>query len=228
MTWIVLFFAGLLVWLFFGKSKNKRKPAKQRPSGSAEAQRDVKRKKAPNPSFRITYRDQFGDVTTRVIEPYGLGNHETFDAYCNLRNEGRTFYYRGVEACEDAKSGHDIDPQTLFRLSSPDADAPLEILWSSAWRIVCPMLIFIRTWRPSGVREKERTAIIAGVREAIGAKCPDDEILHKLLKIRTTGINLAYYTGRLLPMERQACLSIAQAISTPDSEMMHAAVSEFT
>ncbi len=78
---------------------------------------DLRRALREERQVRLSYRDQAGNATERVIYPVALGyfdNHQSLVAWCTLRNDYRSFRVDGMQAVELLESRLPEPRRTLF------------------------------------------------------------------------------------------------------------------
>lgn len=61
-----------------------------------------------SPEFEIEYADADGIVTRRSIEILSLGNSGTFQAWCFMRSERRTFLFERILSARNLRTGRQI------------------------------------------------------------------------------------------------------------------------
>ena len=87
------------------------------------------RSRPPGPcSLKITYVDADGVYTTRNVAPYKSGNtNEKFDAWCETRQDRRTFYFSRVQSGELVRSRQPLDRAGVFLYVHPGRRVPVEL-----------------------------------------------------------------------------------------------------
>lgn len=76
-------------------------------------------------TLQIDYVDGDGVWTTRRIAPYKSGNtNDRFDAWCETRQERRTFLFERVQSGVDLRTGRPLDRAGVFRHIHPGRRVP--------------------------------------------------------------------------------------------------------
>ena len=97
----------------------------------AEARADNRAGQARKPgecTLQISYVDADGVYTTRNVTPYKSGNtNEKFDAWCETRQDRRTFFFSRVQGGVDLTTGMRLDRAGVFRRVHPGRRVPVAI-----------------------------------------------------------------------------------------------------
>lgn len=79
-------------------------------------------------TLQISYVDADGVCTTRNVAPYKSGNtNEKFDAWCETRQDRRTFFFSRVQGGVDLTTGMRLDRAGVFRRVHPGRRVPVAI-----------------------------------------------------------------------------------------------------
>jgi len=94
--------------------ENRRGEPKSRPSGPC--------------NLLINYVDAEGVMTSRKVAPYKTGNtNERFDAWCELREDRRTFFFSRVQSGMNMLTRQPLDRAGVFKYVHPDRRVPEEL-----------------------------------------------------------------------------------------------------
>lgn len=83
----------------------------------------------PGPcTLQINYVDADGVWTTRNVAPYKSGNtNERFDAWCEARQDRRTFFFSRVQSGVELATGRRLDRAGVFRHVHPSRRVPADL-----------------------------------------------------------------------------------------------------
>lgn len=98
---------------------------------AAEAMAESRGTKARQPgpcTLQITYVDADGVWTARKVAPYKSGNtNERFDAWCETRQDRRTFFFSRVQNGVHISTGTRLDRAGVFRHIHPSRRVPADL-----------------------------------------------------------------------------------------------------
>ena len=79
-------------------------------------------------TLQISYVDAEGEWTTRKIAPYKSGNtNQKFDAWCETRQDRRTFFFERIRSAVDLTTGQSLTPAGVFQRVHPGRRVPAEL-----------------------------------------------------------------------------------------------------
>lgn len=79
-------------------------------------------------TLQINYVDADGVWTTRNVAPYKSGNtNERFDAWCETRQDRRTFFFSRVQSGVELSTGKRLDRAGVFRHVHPGRRVPADL-----------------------------------------------------------------------------------------------------
>lgn len=79
-------------------------------------------------TLQINYVDADGVWTTRNVAPYKSGNtNERFDAWCETRQDRRTFFFSRVQSGVELATGRRLDRAGVFRHVHPSRRVPADL-----------------------------------------------------------------------------------------------------
>lgn len=79
-------------------------------------------------TLQINYVDADGVWTTRNVAPYKSGNtNERFDAWCEARQDRRTFFFSRVQSGVELATGRRLDRAGVFRHVHPSRRVPADL-----------------------------------------------------------------------------------------------------
>lgn len=79
-------------------------------------------------TLQINYVDADGVWTTRNVAPYKSGNtNERFDAWCETRQDRRTFFFSRVQSGVELATGRRLDRAGVFRHVHPGRRVPADL-----------------------------------------------------------------------------------------------------
>lgn len=97
----------------------------------ADAHADNRAGQARKPgecTLQISYVDADGVYTTRNVAPYKSGNtNEKFDAWCETRQDRRTFFFSRVQGGVDLTTGTRLDRVGVFQRIHPSRRPPANL-----------------------------------------------------------------------------------------------------
>lgn len=119
-------FFGLLDRLFFSATRTKPQSihlaVSQKPTANPP---DKSGRYSDECTLRIIYTDLSGEKTTRDIRPYKTdATNRRFSAWCNLRQQKRTFDFAGIEGGVDLITGETLTKADIFKKIHPTRKAP--------------------------------------------------------------------------------------------------------
>lgn len=84
----------------------------------------------PGPcTLQINYVDADGVWTTRNVAPYKSGNtNERFDAWCETRQDRRTFFFSRVQSGMNLHTGQRLGRADIFKVIHPNRKTPIDLL----------------------------------------------------------------------------------------------------
>ena len=78
-------------------------------------------------TLQINYVDADGVWTTRKVAPYKSGNtNEKFNAWCETRQDRRTFFFSRIQSAVDLTTGQSLNRADVFRRIHPDRRIPAD------------------------------------------------------------------------------------------------------
>ncbi len=101
----------------------------ERTLAEARAENPVGQARKPGDcTLQISYVDADGVYTTRNVAPYKSGNtNEKFDAWCETRQDRRTFFFSRVQGGVDLTTGMRLDRAGVFRRIHPQRRVPFDL-----------------------------------------------------------------------------------------------------
>ena len=118
LVWVGLVISIGLLALFLVKGIAKREPDSEKPNQLVKASTKANFYK-PYSTIRFRYSDREGNETERTVDVVTGKRGETFRAFCHLRKEERTFFFKRITGFEviDVDSGETLTPmEWRFRL----------------------------------------------------------------------------------------------------------------
>ena len=94
-----------------------------------ESENREPRTRPPGPcTLQISYVDAQGEWTTRKIALYKSGNtNQKFDAWCEVRQARRTFYFERIRSAMDLTTGQSLTLADVFQRVHPSRRIPVEL-----------------------------------------------------------------------------------------------------
>lgn len=224
----VLIFIGFAAWFgyhVFKGCKGQTPAAKISSSGRAISA-------AVKPQCQLRYCDAYGEITTREIAfVNNYASDNTFDAWCFLRNEMRTFRFDGVLRVVVLETGELGSAGGIFKAYFPDKVAPANLRHPAAWRVAGALVSYTRA-SGRGIKAREKEIIRSAVNTVCGAEAPNEDDFGTIIRVAGV-LEVVIAVNRLeadeLILCRQAALEIARGSGrkAPDPDVLAAAAETF-
>lgn len=135
--------------------------------------------------FRIEYVTDSRERSLRVVEPLeGFADERSFDAFCHLRGENRTFRWQCITSATELPSGEELTTARLFERILPGVPVPPRVQFLPCAAVALAVVAFSR--QVVGKFDEKRRIIVA--QELLQSLPPGTGTLAQLVEFISTGL----------------------------------------